>query len=142
MASRTPFSIGWINSLGIEPPITLSMNKSRCSLSKCHFPPLPATLLASSSISSVDISCMSSCPALGSGCTESTAWPYWPRPPVCPAPAGLLDVLASAFGHSQNRFAVRHLRPAYVGLHAEFAHHAIHNNFEVQFAHSGNQRLA
>ena len=61
---------------------------------------------------------------------------------VLAAAAGLADVFAFAFGHLQNRFAVGHLRPADVGLHAELAHHAVHDDFQMQFAHAGNQRLA
>ena len=119
-----------MNSFGIAPPTTLSMNSSRCSLSKRHLPPLPATCFASASSSSVDISCMSSWPAFGSGCTVSFTWPYWPRPPVC------LMYLCFGLGRLQNRFAVRHLRPAHVRLHVEFAHHAVDDDFEVQLAHA------
>ena len=61
---------------------------------------------------------------------------------VLPAAAGLLDVLVLGFRGLQNRFAIRDLRPADVRLHAEFAHHAVDDNFQVQLAHSGNQRLA
>ncbi len=37
--------------------------------------------------------------------------------------------------------AIRHLRLAHVGRHAELAHHAVHDDFQVQFAHSGKNRL-
>ncbi len=60
---------------------------------------------------------------------------------VLAAAAGLLDVFLFAFGRLQNRLAVGHLRPAHVGLHAEFAHHAVDDDFQVQLAHAGNQRL-
>src|SRR6202020_1812935 len=64
------------------------------------------------------------------------------RGAILAALSGLPDVFSLAFGLSQNRLAIRHLWPAYIGLHAEFAHHAIDNNFKVQFAHSRNERLA
>jgi hypothetical protein len=62
--------------------------------------------------------------------------------PVLPAPAGLLDVFADAFRLLANRLAVRHLRPPDVGLHVVLAQHAVHDDFQVQFAHPGNQRLS
>ena len=61
---------------------------------------------------------------------------------VLAAAAGLLNVFAFAFGFPANRFAVGHLRPAHVGLHAVFAQHAVDDNFQVQLAHAGNQRLS
>ena len=58
-ASRMPASIGAMNSRGIDPPMILSMNRKRCSLSNFHLPGvLPVTDLASASKSSVDISFM------------------------------------------------------------------------------------
>src|ERR1700722_11881666 len=56
--------------------------------------------------------------------------------------ASLLDVLA--FGRSvlTHRFAIGDLWAAHVGFHAIFALHSVHENFQVEFAHSGNQRLA
>ena len=51
------------------------------------------------------------------------------------------NVFSFSGGDLQNRLAVRHLRPAHVGLHAELAHHPVHDNFQVQLAHSRNQRL-
>src|SRR6267378_2992420 len=56
--------------------------------------------------------------------------------------AGLLDVFALANGLLANRLAVRHLRTAHVRLHVVFAQHAVHDNFQVQFAHAGDQRLS
>ena len=59
-----------------------------------------------------------------------------PLPPVC------LMYLPSASGLLANRFAIGHLRAADVGLHVVFAQHAVDDDFEMQFAHAGNQRLA
>jgi len=56
--------------------------------------------------------------------------------------AGLLDVPAFGFGFLANRFAISDLRTANIGLHAVFAKHAVDNDFEVKFAHAGNQSLA
>src|SRR5258705_66717 len=60
---------------------------------------------------------------------------------VLPASAGLLDVLAFRGGLLANRFAVRHLGASHIGLHVIFAQHAVHDNFKVQFAHAGDERL-
>ena len=49
----------------------------------------------------------------------------------------LLDVDRLADG-----FAVSHLQLADVGFHAELALHAVHDDFEVQFAHPGDDGLA
>src|ERR1700721_240613 len=64
------------------------------------------------------------------------------RVTILAAAARLANIFPFAFGLSQNRLAILHLWPAYIGLHAEFAHHAIDNNFKVQFAHARNERLA
>ncbi len=66
-----------------------------------------------------------------------TTWPYWPRPPDCRTnlPSASSTALA-------DRFAVSHLGLADVGFHAEFALHAVDQNFEVEFAHAGNDGLA
>src|SRR5947209_19975872 len=61
---------------------------------------------------------------------------------VLAAPAGLANILAFGLGLASNGFAIRHLRAPYGGLDAEFAHHAVYDDFEVQFAHAGDQRLA
>src|SRR5467141_1495212 len=61
--------------------------------------------------------------------------------PVLAASAGLLDVFAFRGGLLANGFAVRHLGTPHVGLHVIFAQHAVHDNFQVQFAHAGDQRL-
>jgi hypothetical protein len=48
---------------------------------------------------------------------------------------GIFDRLA-------DRFAVGHLRLAHVGFHAEFALHAVDDDFQVQLAHAGDDGLA
>src|SRR5215470_12718222 len=55
---------------------------------------------------------------------------------------GLLDVLALGFGFLANGFAIRDLRAADVGLHVVFTQHAVNDDFQVQFAHSGDQSLS
>src|SRR5450432_888770 len=55
--------------------------------------------------------------------------------------AGLLDVFAFGGSLFANGFAIGHLRASDVGLHVVFAQHAVDDNFEMQLAHSGNQRL-
>src|SRR6266481_4775277 len=60
---------------------------------------------------------------------------------VLAASAGLLDVFAFRFGFLADRFAIRHLRTANISLHIVFAQHAVDDDFEVQLAHAGNQRL-
>ena len=55
---------------------------------------------------------------------------------------GLLDVLAFGNGLLANRFAIGDLRTADVCLHVIFAQHAVDDDFQVQFAHPGNQGLA
>ena len=106
-------------------------------MSKRHLPPLPATCLASSSSSSVDISCMSSMAAVMRQRLHGQL-----HVAVLTAAAGLLDMFVLAFGGLQNRLAIGHLRAAHVRLHAELAHHAVDDNFQMQLAHAGNQRLA
>src|SRR5712692_7308133 len=61
---------------------------------------------------------------------------------VLPAAAGLLDVSPFGDGLLADGFAVGHLRAAHVRLHVVFAQHAVHDDFQVQFAHAGNQGLA
>ena len=73
---------------------------------------------------------MSSCPAFGKRLDDQL------HVAVLAAAAGLLDVLVLAFRGLRDRLAIRHLRPAYIGLHAEFAHHAVDDDFKVQLAHS------
>jgi hypothetical protein len=55
---------------------------------------------------------------------------------------GLLDELAFDFNLLLDRFTVGNLRRTNVGFHIEFALHAIHQNFQVQFTHTGNNGLA
>ena len=60
---------------------------------------------------------------------------------VLTATAGLLDILAFDFDRLADRFAVSHLRRAHVRLHAEFALHAVNQNFQVQLTHTGDDGL-
>ena len=46
--------------------------------------------------------------------------------------------LPSASRPAANRFAIGDLRASDRRLHAKFAHHAVHDDFQVQFAHAGN----
>ena len=55
---------------------------------------------------------------------------------------GLLDVLTFSLCRAENGLAVGHLWFAHVGFHAEFALHAVNNNFQVQFAHTTDDGLA
>ena len=56
--------------------------------------------------------------------------------------ARLANKLAFAVFHRlANGFAVSHLRLANVGFNAEFALHAVDNDFKVQLTHAGNQGL-
>src|SRR5205807_7339883 len=61
---------------------------------------------------------------------------------VLTASAGLFDQLADAVRVGGDGFAIRDLRFARVRVHFEFAEHAVANNFQMQFAHAGNDRLA
>src|SRR5215469_7605830 len=60
---------------------------------------------------------------------------------VLAAAAGLADILPFGFRFLANRFAIRDLRTAHVGFHVEFALHAVNDDFEMQLAHAGNERL-
>ena len=60
---------------------------------------------------------------------------------VLAASASLPDVLAFRFGMPANGLAIRHLWLADVGLDLVLAHHAVHNDFEVQFAHAADDGL-
>ena len=62
--------------------------------------------------------------------------------PVLTATAGLLDQLANAVGVGGDGFAIRDLRFARVRVHFEFAEHPVTNDFQVQLAHAGDDRLA
>jgi hypothetical protein len=70
------------------------------------------------------------------GSTLMQAWPYWPRPPDC------LMILAFALGLAGDGFAVGDLRRAGAGIDFKFALEAVNNDFQVQFAHAGNDKLA
>ena len=62
---------------------------------------------------------------------------------VLAAAAGLLDELAFAVRPAWvMRFAIGDLRRAGVGLDLELAQHAVADDFEVQFAHAGDDGLA
>ncbi len=61
---------------------------------------------------------------------------------VLAAAAGLFLVGVIVFRGLADGFAVGHLRLADVRAHAEFALHAVDNDFEVQFAHAGENGLA
>ena len=65
-----------------------------------------------------------------------------PNMTVLAAAAGLADVLAFRIGLLANGFLVRHLRLADIGADIELAHHAVDDDFQMKFAHSGNDRLA
>ena len=56
--------------------------------------------------------------------------------------AGLADEAPVALGGPADRLAVGDLRLADVRRHLELAHHAVHEDVEVQLAHAGDQRLA
>ena len=61
---------------------------------------------------------------------------------VLTAAAGLLDQFAFAVGRLGDRFAIGDLRLARVGVDLEFAEHAVANDFQMQLAHAGDDRLA
>src|SRR5690606_3753178 len=62
---------------------------------------------------------------------------------VLAATARLLDELAfDFFAGLADGFAVGNLRLANVGFNVELATHAVHENFQVQLAHAGNDGLA
>src|SRR5579859_1264123 len=61
---------------------------------------------------------------------------------VLPAAAGLTNIFAFGPGVLADRFAISDLRTPDSRLHAKLAHHAIHNDLKVQFAHAGNQSLS
>src|SRR5262245_53119549 len=61
---------------------------------------------------------------------------------VLAAAAGLAHELALLLDFGANRLAIGYLRLADVGLDLELALHAIDDDFEVQLAHAGDDRLA
>src|SRR6185437_4378880 len=61
---------------------------------------------------------------------------------VLAAAAGLADVLALGLGFGADGLAVGDLGLADVGLDAELAHHAVHQDLEVELAHAADDGLA
>src|SRR5262249_47896 len=56
-------------------------------------------------------------------------------------PTGLPDEAAFGFRRLADRFAISHLRLADVCANIELALHAVHDDFQVQLTHSGENRL-
>ncbi len=61
---------------------------------------------------------------------------------ILTATAGLFDQLANAMRIGRDRFAIGDLRFAGVRVHFEFAEHPVANDFQMQFTHAGDNRLA
>src|SRR3989344_4471113 len=66
-----------------------------------------------------------------------------PKPdmPILPVPAGLLDVFAFSFGGFFDGFFVSDLRAPDIRPDFKFALHPLHDNFQMELAHSGNNCL-
>src|SRR3990172_1257597 len=63
--------------------------------------------------------------------------------PILTTTSGLFDILEVYFlDRPGDRLAVGYARRTDIGLHAELAQQAIHNNIKVQFSHTGNNGLA
>ncbi len=60
---------------------------------------------------------------------------------VLTAAAGLLDVLVLMVDRRGNRFAVCDLRRTNVAIDVELAFQTVHDDFEVELAHAGDNRL-
>ena len=61
---------------------------------------------------------------------------------VLPPAATLTDMFAyNIFYFAGDRFFIRDLRPTDIRFQIEFALHAVNDNFQMQFSHSGNDRL-
>ena len=60
---------------------------------------------------------------------------------VLTAAAGLADKLAFAFDATTDGFAVGHHGFADVGFHFELAHHAVHDDLQVEFTHASDDGL-
>ena len=60
---------------------------------------------------------------------------------VLTATAGLLDVLVLVVDVHLDRLAVSDLRSAYIAVDVEFAFQTVDDNFEVELAHTGDDRL-
>src|SRR3989338_1293948 len=61
---------------------------------------------------------------------------------ILTATAGLFDIFTFRFSGTKDCFAIRHLRLPYIRQHVEFALHAVHEDFQMQLAHAGNDTLA
>src|SRR5215472_9456357 len=61
---------------------------------------------------------------------------------VLPAPASLTDIFAFRFGVLADGLAVGHLRLTHVGFNLVLAHHAVDDDFQVQFAHAADDGLS
>ena len=57
-------------------------------------------------------------------------------------PGDLAVTDASNFDRTLDRFAIADLRLVKLDLQVEVAQQAVHDHFQVQFAHPGNDRLA
>ena len=55
--------------------------------------------------------------------------------------AGLAHETALGFRRAPDRFAIRHLRLADIGVDLELAQHPVNDNLQMQLAHPGDQRL-
>nr|P35649.1 RecName: Full=Uncharacterized 66.3 kDa protein in hag2 5'region [Eikenella corrodens]CAA78253.1 hypothetical 66.3 KD protein in HAG2 5'region [Eikenella corrodens] len=56
--------------------------------------------------------------------------------------ARLFNVFSFGFHFFVDGFAVGHLRYTHISVHTELTLHAVHDNFQVQLAHTGNNGLA
>ena len=65
-----------------------------------------------------------------------------PNMPVLPAAASLADVFTLNLHGLFECFLIRHLRGSDICLDFELAFHTIHDDLEVQLAHTGNDGLA
>src|SRR5206468_3708788 len=62
--------------------------------------------------------------------------------PILAVPTGLADIFAFGSRLLPNGFLVGHLRLSNVGAHIEFAHHAVHDDFQMKLSHPGNDCLS
>ena len=60
---------------------------------------------------------------------------------VLAAAAGLLGMLHVRLGIFGDRFAIGNLGLAHIGIDVEFAGQAVNDDFQMQYAHAGNQGL-
>ncbi len=61
---------------------------------------------------------------------------------ILTATARLLDQFPHAVRVRRDRFTIRDLRFSRICVHFELAEHAVTNDFEMQLAHAGDNRLA